>query len=144
MGNRGRLHEGRGTRYVVRNHQTKNWLTCAFSFKDRSLTQWEPNRYTLLFFLDEAVVLVAGRRPFAECCRGAYHDFRAYWAKPTTAQCIMRHTSTTSCTANAPTPVSTGLPGKRCPTGYSSLPPIAPLSSSGPPHGLGPARQRIR
>ena len=26
MGNRGRLHEGRGARDIVRNHQTKTWI----------------------------------------------------------------------------------------------------------------------
>jgi hypothetical protein len=81
MGNRGRLHEGRGTRDIVRNHQTKTWITCALAFKDRKLAQWEPNRYTLLFFLDEAVALAAGHRPCAECRRPAYNDFRACWAQ---------------------------------------------------------------
>ena len=81
MGNRGRLHEGRGTRDVVRNHQSKTWITCALSFKDRRLAQWEPNRYTLLFFLDEAVALAAGHRPCAECRRGSYNAFRTCWAQ---------------------------------------------------------------
>jgi hypothetical protein len=81
MGNRGRLHEGQGTRDVVRNHQNKAWLTCALSFKDRKLTQWEPRRYTLLFFLDEAVALAAGHRPCAECRRSAYNHFRERWAQ---------------------------------------------------------------
>jgi hypothetical protein len=81
MGNRGRLHEGRGTRDVVRNHQSKTWITCALSFKGRRLAQWEPNRYTLLFFLDEAVALAAGHRPCAECRRSAYNAFRTCWVQ---------------------------------------------------------------
>ena len=77
MGNRGRLHEGAGTRDVVRNHQTKAWITCALTFWDRRVAQWEPRHYTPLFFLDEAVALSAGHRPCAECRRPAYTEFRA-------------------------------------------------------------------
>ena len=76
MGNRGRLHEGQGTREVVRNHQTKAWITCALTFWDRRVAQWEPGHYTPLFFLDEAVALAAGHRPCAECRRPAYTQFR--------------------------------------------------------------------
>jgi len=50
MGNRGRLHQGRGTRDIVRNHQHKTWINCALSFRGRRVAQWEPNRYTPLFF----------------------------------------------------------------------------------------------
>ena len=77
MGNRGRLHEGQGTRDVVRNHQTRAWITCALTFWDRRAAQWEPGHYTPLFFLDEAVALAAGHRPCAECRRPAYTAFRA-------------------------------------------------------------------
>jgi hypothetical protein len=81
MGNRGRLHEGRGTRDVVRNHQHKTWITCALSFRGRRVAQWEPNRYTPLFFLDEAVALAAGHRPCAECRHSAYTEYRRLWAE---------------------------------------------------------------
>lgn len=81
MGNRGRLHQGRGTRDVVRNHQHKTWITCALSFRDRRVAQWEPNRYTPLFFLDEAVALAAGHRPCAECRHRAYTEYRTLWAE---------------------------------------------------------------
>jgi hypothetical protein len=77
MGNRGRLHEGRGTREVVRNHQTRAWITCALSFWARRAAQWEPGHYTPLFFLDEAVALAAGHRPCAECRRPDLNAFRA-------------------------------------------------------------------
>jgi hypothetical protein len=80
MGNRGRLHEGRGTRDVVRNHQHKAWITCVLAFRGRRVTQWEPNRYTPLFFLDEAVALAAGHRPCAECRHSAYTEYRRLWA----------------------------------------------------------------
>jgi hypothetical protein len=81
MGNRGRLHHGRDTRDIVRNHQNKTWITCALSFKDRRLAQWEPNHYTLLFFLDEAVAMAAGHRPCAECRRSDYNRYRALWSQ---------------------------------------------------------------
>jgi hypothetical protein len=81
MGNRGRLHQGRGTRDIVRNHQHKTWITCALSFRGRRVAQWEPNRYTPLFFLDEAVALAAGHRPCAECRRRAYNTYRTLWTE---------------------------------------------------------------
>ena len=87
MGNRGRLHEGRGTRDVVRNHQHKTWITCVLSFRDRRVAQWEPNRYTPLFFLDEAVALAAGHRPCAECRHSAYTTYRTLWSE--THDCAM-------------------------------------------------------
>ena len=84
MGNRGRLHEGEGgraAREIVRNHQHTTWIICALSFRGRRVAQWEPNRYTPLFFLDEAVALAAGHRPCAECRRGPYNEYRALWAE---------------------------------------------------------------
>jgi hypothetical protein len=81
MGNRGRLHRGRGTRDVVRNHQHKTWITCVLSFRGRRVPQWEPNRYTPLFFLDEAVALAAGHRPCAECRRKAYNTYQTLWSE---------------------------------------------------------------
>ena len=39
-----------------------------------------PNRYTELFFLDEATGLAAGHRPCAECRRGWFLAFRDAWA----------------------------------------------------------------
>jgi hypothetical protein len=80
MGNRGCLHKGRGARDIVRNHQHKTWITCAPSFRGRQVAQWEPNRYTPLFFLDEAVAFAAGHRPCAECRRRAYTEYRTLWA----------------------------------------------------------------
>jgi hypothetical protein len=75
MGNRGRLHEGAGTRDTVRDQQTSAWLTCLLSFRGRQVAQWHPRRYTPLFFLDEAVALAAGHRPCYECRRRDYTAF---------------------------------------------------------------------
>lgn len=81
MGNRGRLHEGRGSRDVVHNHQSKAWITCVLEFKGRRAPQWAPNHYTQLFFLDEAVAFAAGHRPCAECRRNAYNAYRRAWCE---------------------------------------------------------------
>ncbi|HEU0191830.1 MAG TPA: hypothetical protein VFR17_11275 [Mycobacterium sp.] len=81
MGNRGRLHEGRGTRDIVRNHQTKAWITCLLEFNGWRAPQWAPNHYTPLFFTDEAVALAAGHRPCAECRRADYNTFRRAWTE---------------------------------------------------------------
>jgi hypothetical protein len=79
MGNRGRLHEGRGTRDVVRNHRGKAWITCLLEFRGRYTQQWDPTHYTQLFFFDEAVAFAAGHRPCAECRRGDYTAYRRAW-----------------------------------------------------------------
>jgi hypothetical protein len=79
MGNRGRLHEGRGARDIVRNSRSKAWLTCVLEFRGRFSEQWLPNRYTQLFFLDEAVAFAAGHRPCAECRRADYNAYRQMW-----------------------------------------------------------------
>lgn len=81
MGNRGRLHEGRGTRDIVRNYQSKAWITCRLEFKGWRAAQWEPHHYTPLFFLDEAVAFAAGHRPCAECRRADYQAYRCAWAR---------------------------------------------------------------
>lgn len=80
MGNRGRLHEGSGSRDIVRDHRGTAWLICALSFRDRRVAQWHPNRYTPLFFLDEAVAFAAGHRPCAECRNRAFTAFGDAWA----------------------------------------------------------------
>ncbi|HVT67287.1 MAG TPA: hypothetical protein VHF26_06030, partial [Trebonia sp.] len=33
MGNRGRLHEGTGSRDIVRSQNSRAWLTCALEFR---------------------------------------------------------------------------------------------------------------
>jgi hypothetical protein len=79
MGNRGRLHEGQDARDIVRNHQSKAWITCVLEFKNRRAPQWAPNHYTPLFFFDEAVAFAAGHRPCAECRRSDYNAYRQAW-----------------------------------------------------------------
>ena len=78
MGNRGCLHdEGRRIR---RNFVGRRWIHCVLEFKGRHRAVMTPQRYTELFFLDEATALAAGHRPCAECQRPHYLDFRAHWS----------------------------------------------------------------
>ena len=60
LGNRGCLHVGRE---VVRPWRSQAWITCVLEFKGRHFQQWQPGRWTALFFDDEAVALAAGHRP---------------------------------------------------------------------------------
>lgn len=71
-GNRGVLHSpDKRLKPALWRH--KNWIICALQFKGRHRQLMTPNRWTELFFLDEAVALAAGHRPCAECRRQAYN-----------------------------------------------------------------------
>ncbi len=76
-GNRGILHRGH---QIVRSHASDLWITCALEFRGRWREQWLPNRYTHLYFHDEAVSFAAGHRPCAECRRDAYRAYQQAWA----------------------------------------------------------------
>ncbi len=78
MGNRGILHDHDGR--VRRVWALKRWILCVLEFKGRHRTVMSPDRYTELFFLDEATGLAAGHRPCAECQRQRYHEFRSAWS----------------------------------------------------------------
>jgi hypothetical protein len=78
MGNRGILHDPDGR--VRRPWQVKRWLLCVLEFRGRHRTVMAPNRYTELFFLDEATGLAAGHRPCFECRRKGFLAFRDAWA----------------------------------------------------------------
>lgn len=77
MGNRGVLHDERGT--IGKRWQHSSWVICALHFKGRSRRPlMQPNRYTELFFLDEATALAAGHRPCGECRRSHYRALEAF------------------------------------------------------------------
>jgi len=76
MGNRGCIHEGREIR---RQWASKAWITCLLEFKGWKAPMFEPNRWTPLFFLDEATALAAGHRPCALCRRDDHYRFRDAW-----------------------------------------------------------------
>jgi hypothetical protein len=77
MGNRGVLHDAE--KRIVRGWKLPRWITCVLEFKGRRREVFAPNRYSELFFLDEATSLAAGHRPCAECRRSRYQEFRAAW-----------------------------------------------------------------
>jgi hypothetical protein len=78
MGNRGRLHDDEGS--IRTPWQVKRWLLCVLEFRGRKRVVMAPDRYTELFFLDEATGLAAGHRPCAECRHGRFVAFRDAWA----------------------------------------------------------------
>lgn len=78
MGNRGILHDTKAHSHGQLTHRRwrhKAWVCCVLSFKNRQRQLMAPNRYTELFFYDEAVALAAGHRPCAECRRADYKAF---------------------------------------------------------------------
>jgi hypothetical protein len=77
MGNRGILHDADG--HIRRNWALKRWIVCVLEFRGRNRTVMTPNRYTELFFLDEATALAAGHRPCAECRHPRFIDFCMAW-----------------------------------------------------------------
>jgi hypothetical protein len=79
MGNRGLLHNP--DQHIVRPYKLKAWITCLLQFKGRHREIMAPNRYTELFFLDEATAFAAGHRPCFECRREDFNRFKAFWIK---------------------------------------------------------------
>jgi hypothetical protein len=53
----GALHNA--DREIVRPYKRKRWITCVLKFPGRHRVVMSPNRYTELFFLDEAVAFAA-------------------------------------------------------------------------------------
>ena len=78
MGNRGRFHDEEGR--IRRPWQVKRWLVCLLEFNGRHRTVMAPDRYTELFFLEEATALAAGHRPCFECRRKSYNAFVDAWS----------------------------------------------------------------
>jgi hypothetical protein len=79
MGNRGLLHNP--DQHIIRPYKLKAWITCLLKFKGRRREIIMPNRYTELFFLDEATAFAAGHRPCFECRREDFNKFKAFWIK---------------------------------------------------------------
>ena len=74
-GNRGCLHDANGR--IRRQWQVKRWISCRLEFRGwhRASGPMPPNRFTGLFFLDEATAFAAGHRPCAMCRREDYIRF---------------------------------------------------------------------
>jgi hypothetical protein len=80
MGNRGGAFHAPDRTLGPRRWATKQWIACVLEFKGRHRDMMQPNRYTELFFLDEATALAAGHRPCFECRRADAERFAALWA----------------------------------------------------------------
>ena len=76
-GNRGVLHNGH--KEIIKNHSVKYWITCLLEYKGKRRELMKPNRWTELFFLDEATAFAAGHRPCGFCRYGAYKKFKNLW-----------------------------------------------------------------
>jgi hypothetical protein len=82
MGNRGGAFHLPNRTLGARRWATRQWIACVLSFKDRHRpAMMQPDRYTELFFLDEATALAAGHRPCFECRRRDAELFASLWAE---------------------------------------------------------------
>ncbi|HWB46674.1 MAG TPA: hypothetical protein VG900_14645 [Hyphomicrobiaceae bacterium] len=81
MGNRGGALHLPDKTLGSRRWVTKQWIACLLEFKGRHREVMQPNRYTELFFLDEATALAAGHRPCFECRRKDAELFSELWAR---------------------------------------------------------------
>ena len=79
MGNRGVIHNE--NQEILRPFKLKAWIICKLQFKGRQRKIMSPNRWTELFFLDEATAFAAGHRPCFECRREDAGKFKALWVK---------------------------------------------------------------
>jgi hypothetical protein len=79
MGNRGVIHNAQ--QQIISPFKHKAWIICQLEFKGRKRTVMTPNRWTELFFLDEATALSAGHRPCFECRKEDAKRFKACWIK---------------------------------------------------------------
>jgi hypothetical protein len=78
-GNRGVIHNH--SREIVKNHAAKYWITCSLKYKNFQRVVMTPNRWTELFFLDEATAFAAGHRPCGFCRHPDFKKFKNLWLK---------------------------------------------------------------
>ena len=78
-GNRGVIHNER--KEIIKNHAVKYWITCVLDYKDARRSVMSPNRWTELFFLDEATAFAAGHRPCGFCRHADFKRFKELWLK---------------------------------------------------------------
>lgn len=81
MGNRGGAFHRPDRTLGARRWASRQWICCRLSFKGRHRVVMSPNRYTELFFLDEATALAAGHRPCFECRREDAKAFAEAWRR---------------------------------------------------------------
>jgi hypothetical protein len=76
-GNRGVIHNRQ--KEIIKNHAVKYWITCMLQYKDMHRAVMTPNRWTELFFLDEATAFAAGHRPCGFCRHADFKLFKNLW-----------------------------------------------------------------
>jgi hypothetical protein len=76
-GNRGVIHNA--DKEIVRNHAVKYWITCELKYKNFQRKVMTPNRWTELFFFDEATAFAAGHRPCGFCRHPDFKRFKSLW-----------------------------------------------------------------
>jgi hypothetical protein len=81
MGNRGGALHLPDRSLGARRWASRQWICCVLDFRGRHREVMQPNRYTELFFLDEATALAAGHRPCFECRRADAERFAELWAR---------------------------------------------------------------
>lgn len=81
MGNRGGPLHTSSKVLGRRRWVSARWICCVLEFKARHREVMSPNRYTELFFLDEATALAAGHRPCFECRRHDFLHFAELWSE---------------------------------------------------------------
>lgn len=77
LGNRGVIHNEK--KEIVRPFKIKPWITCELEFRGRHREIMQPDRWTELFFLDEATAFSAGHRPCFQCRYQDHQRFKSYW-----------------------------------------------------------------
>lgn len=77
LGNRGILHDKE--KNILKPWAHKKWVICELSFKGIKRRLFSDNKYSELFFLDEATALAAGHKPCAHCRRSRYSEFKELW-----------------------------------------------------------------
>jgi hypothetical protein len=79
LGNRGGCFHLPDKTLGARRWASRQWIACVLEFRGRQRELMQPNRYTELFFLDEATALAAGHRPCFECRRADADRFAELW-----------------------------------------------------------------
>ncbi|MEO6125940.1 MAG: hypothetical protein ABIR32_19745 [Ilumatobacteraceae bacterium] len=86
-GNRGCVVDDRGE--VVRHHRGPLWISCLIEYRGWRSPLAAPNRWTPLFFLDDAVALAAGHRPCGLCRREAYLSYQQAVTEAEGSKCFI-------------------------------------------------------
>ncbi len=77
LGNRGVIHNVQ--QQIVRPFKVKAWIICALQFRGRHREVMMPDRWTELFFFDEATAFSAGHRPCFQCRYQDHQRFKTAW-----------------------------------------------------------------